>query len=291
MYITENRVAGYDALLPQISPYFEGFSAAVVDIETTGLSAARDAVFLIGVLTRDEKGLKVTQFLAASREEEPEILAAFFDFIRPFELILSYNGTSFDLPFLNKRSRRHRMQHRIDPCRSVDYLRLFRTSYLPGILPDLKLKTVEKLAGVDREDTISGKDCIAMFRAFSEKNDRLAGKKVLLHNFEDLSCFPALDKLIRKIDLHAALMKTGFPVRSASHGIFFVREIKCSGDAILARGDLPDCAFDLDYYGEDFTLRADSMADRFELDAAMPSADGLPPREINARIREILVSV
>ena len=72
---------------------------------------------------------------------------------------------------------------------------------------------------------------------------------------------------------------------------FFVREIKCSGDAILARGDLPDCAFDLDYYGEDFTLRADSMADRFELDAAMPSADGLPPREINARIREILASV
>ena len=54
MYITENRVAGYDALLPQISPYFEGFSAAVVDIETTGLSAARDAVFLIGVLTRAE---------------------------------------------------------------------------------------------------------------------------------------------------------------------------------------------------------------------------------------------
>ena len=289
MYITENRVADHDSLLPEISSYFEGFSAAVVDIETTGLSAARDIVTLIGVLTRDDKGLKVTQFLASSQEEEPAVLAAFFDFIKPYDLILNYNGTAFDLPFLNKRSKKHRMQERIAPCRSVDYLRLFRTSYLTDILPDLKLKTVEKLAGVDREDTISGKDCIAMFRAFSEKNDRLAGKKLLLHNFEDLSCFPALDKLIRKIDLHEALMKIGFPVRSLNQGVFFVQEIRCTGDVIRARGELPDCPYDLDFYGEDFTLTADSMADRFELEAAAFGASN--PREVNQRVREILASV
>lgn len=289
MYITENRVASYDALLPEVSSYYEGFSAAVVDIETTGLSAARDAVTLIGVLTRDEKGLKVTQFLANSLEEEPAVLAAFFDFIKPFDLILNYNGTTFDVPFLNKRSRKHKLQERIDPCRSVDYLRLFRTSYLTEILPDLKLKTVEKLAGVDREDTISGKDCIAMFKAFSEKNDRLAGKKLLLHNFEDLSCFPALDKLIRKIDLHEALMKTGFPVRSAGQGIFFVQDVRCTGDTLRAEGALPGCLYDLDYYGEDFTLSANSMADSFKLEAAALGATN--PREIIQRIRNILMSL
>jgi len=289
MYITENRVKSYKNLLPQTSLYFDGFSAAVVDIETTGLSAARDAVFLIGVLTRDEKGLKVTQFLAASREEEPAVLAAFFDFIKGFELILSYNGTAFDIPFINKRAKRHKMRERIDPCRSVDYLRIFRTSYLTKILPDLKLKTVEKLAGVDREDTISGKDCIAMFKAFSEQGDRLAGKKVLLHNFEDLSCFPALDKLIAKIDLHEALLKIGLPVHSKTQGVFFADEIHAGGGTLRVRGSLPDCPIDLAYYGEDFTLTAGSLEDRFELETSVP--EDAVPREILRKVREILGTV
>ena len=286
MYITENRVKGYTSLLPQTSPYFEDFSAAVLDIETTGLSPSRDMVFLIGVLTRDEKGLKVTQFLAASRQEESAVLAAFFDFIKPYDLILNYNGNSFDIPFVNRRAKHYKMAERIDPCRSVDYLRIFRNSYLTTILPDLKLQTVEKLAGIDREDTLSGKDCIALFKDFAEKQDRLAGKKVLLHNFEDLSCFPALDKLVAKIDLHGALMKIGFPVRSQSQGIFFCDDIRFSGGNLTARGALPGCSYDLAYYGEDYTLTADSMADRFELRASAP--EDAPPRETNRIIKEIL---
>jgi len=43
---------------------------------------------------------------------------------------------------------------------------------------------------------------------------------------------------------------------------------------------------DLDYYGEDFTLTAGSLEDRFELETSVP--EGAVPREIIQTVREIL---
>lgn len=289
MYIAENHISSESALLPENNLYFSDLKPAVIDIETTGLSSARDRIFLIGVLSQDEEGLKITQFLASDYDEEPDLLQSFFDFTKHFELFLNYNGSAFDIPFINKRSGRLRLNRILEPCRSVDYLRIFKASYLPELLPNLKLKTVEQFAGIRRKDTISGKDCISLFEKFARTNDKEAGRKLLLHNYEDLSCFPCLNRIIGKIDLHSALNTLGFPVKTAA-GIFFVQSVKTQSGLIKAAGAVPDCKMDWMLYEEDFTLLSDSKTKTFTLDirAEISAAE---PRVQNLLIRDTLQGI
>ncbi|MDO4482250.1 MAG: ribonuclease H-like domain-containing protein [Bacillota bacterium] len=292
MFITENPIIDSPYITPENSPYFSGMKAAVIDIETTGLSSSKDMIFLIGVLSDSEDGLKVTQFLASDYEDEASVLLSFFDFIKDTDIYLNYNGTSFDIPFINKRCEKLGISKRLEICRSVDYLRIFKASYLPELLPDMKLKTLEPLAGVNRKDRASGKECISLYSDFVRKNDRTAGRKVLLHNFEDLSCFPHLNRLMGKIDIHSAMGKTGFPVKSGKH-IFFVQSIKKNASCIKVSGFVPGCSIDIDVYEDLFTLKADSRNDIFSLeifsDACFP--DRTPGcREINMLVKDILSS-
>ena len=292
MFITENRIIDSFGITPENSPYFSGMNAAVIDIETTGLSSSRDMIFLIGILSRDRDGLKVTQFLASDYEDEASVLLSFFDFAKDIDIYLNYNGTSFDIPFINRRCAKLGINHSLDLCRSVDYLRIFKASYLPDILPDMKLKTLEPFAGVNRKDRVSGKECISLYSDFVRKNDRTAGKKVLLHNFEDLSCFPRLNRLLGKIDLHTALNRTGFPVKNGNT-VFFVQSVKRMNSCIKVSGTVPDCSIDIAVYEDFYTLQADSRNDTFSLeiycDTCFP--DKVPDcRQINMLIIDILSS-
>lgn len=265
MHFIENYLEEKNGeILPGI-PYFSGLNAAVVDIETTGLSPSRDMVYLIGVLSNDKKGLKVTQFLASDYDDEKAVLTAFHNHIAEFDLILNYNGTAFDIPFINKRSEKHGIDSRVSLCRSVDYMKIFKASYLPELVPNLKLKTVEKYAGVFRTDTASGKECISLYADFANKGNKKSGNLLLLHNFEDLSCFPALNSLIHKIDIHAALYSTGFPVKNGD-SVLFVRKIKPDSTGLKVSGEFPDCRMDWDLYADEISFKMDSSTGIFELE-------------------------
>ncbi|MBR6700410.1 MAG: ribonuclease H-like domain-containing protein [Firmicutes bacterium] len=292
MYVTENLIKSDYDLIPKNIPYLAGLKAAAVDIETTGLSSSRNMVFLIGVLSGDETGAKVTQFLASDYEDEASVLLSFFDFIKDYDILLNYNGSSFDIPFINKRSDVHRLGLHIDEHRSVDYMRIFKTSYLPQLLKDMKLKTVEQLAGINRTDKISGKECISLYDDFVKNKDRSAGRKVLLHNFEDLSCFPQLNRLMTKIDIHHAFNKLGFPVKSENR-IFFVRSIKAAPSCIKVSGIIPGCNMDIAIYEEGFTLLSDSRNDTFSLEIFLTpeKKDIFDPRAVNTAVLNTLSSV
>ena len=51
------------------------------DIETTGFSARRNRLYLIGCLYREADGWKLVQWFADRKEAEPELLSAFFDLL------------------------------------------------------------------------------------------------------------------------------------------------------------------------------------------------------------------
>ena len=98
------------AILPDFPDYhgFWGFDpgkSLFFDIETSGLSAASSHVFLIGTICRTEHGWQLTQYLAERTSEEPELLAAFLADAAPFSTLIHFNGTTFDLPYINARAR------------------------------------------------------------------------------------------------------------------------------------------------------------------------------------------
>ena len=273
MYTVKNKTGlGGKSLLPE-SVYFKGFRPAVIDIETTGLSPGRDFIYLIGVLTEEEGEGVITQFLAENRSDEKALLQAFEAFISDYDLLLNYNGRAFDIPFINKRAKKHGTGLDLDTRLSLDYLRIFRESYIKEMLPDLKLKTVEKLAGVFRNDVFSGKECIDLYKKFSAKGDRTAGRQVLLHNYEDLSCFPDLNTLIDRIDFHKALAASGFPVRGGD-AFFFVSDAKLRGETINASGTVSGLSEPVEIYEADYSLRAEAPDGYFSLSIDYLSVTG-----------------
>ena len=73
------------------------------DIETTGLSAKRDLVYLIGCVWHDGNTWILTQYFAETRDAEEEVLDAFFALLRTKRILVHFNGDGFDIPFLTKR--------------------------------------------------------------------------------------------------------------------------------------------------------------------------------------------
>lgn len=183
------------SILPDFPDYhdFWGFdpeTSLFFDIETTGLSAASSHVFLIGTICHTEHGWQLTQYLAEHTFEEPELLAAFSADAAPFSTLIHFNGTTFDLPYINARAKTCQLPVLFDSASdqksSVDlYQKLRRLKKLSGAA-HMKQKDLETFAGWQREDTLTGKHMVAMFHTYEKTSDPELRRLMLLHNHDDL---------------------------------------------------------------------------------------------------------
>jgi uncharacterized protein len=79
-------------------------SFAYLDIETTGLmGGAGTYAFLVGVGRFETDGFHLAQFFMRDPAEEPAHLLALEEYLAPCEMLVTYNGKSFDAPLLNTR--------------------------------------------------------------------------------------------------------------------------------------------------------------------------------------------
>ncbi|RYX83456.1 hypothetical protein EON83_14815 [bacterium] len=109
------------------------------DIETTGL-AASNPLFLIGTMQfiGDEPRLQL--YLARDFDEEKAVLEAFSKVVAGKTLV-TFNGKSFDWPFIEGRARRHKV-NMPQPDSHYDLLFSARRRYRTE-LPNCKLQTLE----------------------------------------------------------------------------------------------------------------------------------------------------
>ncbi|MBQ6025368.1 MAG: ribonuclease H-like domain-containing protein [Lachnospiraceae bacterium] len=75
----------------------------IYDIETTSFEAANGCIFLIGVMFYQNDELHFLQLFSESIDEEALIIGKFFDIAENYDVLLSYKGESFDIPFIGKR--------------------------------------------------------------------------------------------------------------------------------------------------------------------------------------------
>ena len=82
-----------------------------IDLETTGLSGGAGTVaFLVGCGYFDLGAFQVRQFLLTSHAGERALLAAVAEFFDEADLIVTYNGKTFDVPVMETRWLFHRME-------------------------------------------------------------------------------------------------------------------------------------------------------------------------------------
>jgi len=185
------RLADYGATGLELLGFFKPETVKFIDIETSGLYYIHP-VFLIGILEfKNGKGY-LRQLLARDYAEEKAILAELSEEFRNTKAIASYNGKSFDIPYLRGRFRFYRLDDDFNLFH-LDLLGITRKNYRK-ILPDCRLATVEKyLLEEERTGDLPGSEAPEYYRRFLESGASRLLEPVLKHNAADLL---ALAKLL-----------------------------------------------------------------------------------------------
>ena len=178
-----------------------------IDLETTGLSGGAGTVaFLVGCGYFDLGAFQVRQFLLTSFASERALLYAVADFFGGADLIVTYNGKTFDVPVMETRWLFHRLQMPLDSVPHFDMLhsarRLWRPRARAGDPGDsgCRLATLERtLFNVNRVGDVGGFEIPGRFFQFLRRGDPRPLEPVLEHNRLDLVSLAAV--MARAVEL------------------------------------------------------------------------------------------
>jgi len=110
-----------------------------LDIETCGLQPA--PVFLVGLCHIGDRNLVLRQLFARDYSEERAVIAEVERIIGEYDFLVTYNGKTFDIPFLRSRAVHHRIGFSATSPH-LDLLWMVRRRW-KDVLPNCKLKTLE----------------------------------------------------------------------------------------------------------------------------------------------------
>ncbi|HHW55515.1 MAG: ribonuclease H-like domain-containing protein [bacterium] len=168
----------------EILEFFRPEDLVFLDIETTGLWCSQP-LFLVGILYWREGHFTLKQFLARHYREERALLAALLAELPAFQVVVTYNGKKFDIPYIEGRTVAHGLYYRFEH-EQLDLLYHARRCYR-GLLPNCRLVTVEEgLLNLAREDDIPGHQIPQVYHHFVQTQEPPLMKKILEHNAQDL---------------------------------------------------------------------------------------------------------
>lgn len=171
------------------------------DIETTGFSRKYCNVYLIGCMYFIGDTPMYAQWLAENFNDEANVLMAFHKFIQKYNTIIHFNGNSFDMPFLQERGEKYKLDFNFDRFKSIDiYKPVSRINHILK-MENQRQKTFEQLIGIKRTDPFSGGDLIEVFKQYVESKDDRLIFPLLLHNKEDVWNMGGLASLLSILDL------------------------------------------------------------------------------------------
>ena len=142
-------------------------SVAYVDIETTGLSKGYDYITTIALYD----GTQVRTYVAGRN------LEAFKSDIQDFRLLVTFNGKTFDVPFIERSFGIKMPEAHID----LRYV-MKRQGYSGG------LKEVERRLGIDRGDlrSVDGFFAVTLWHEYQKRHNEAALETLLAYNCADV---------------------------------------------------------------------------------------------------------
>lgn len=153
------------------------------DLETTGLSSS--PLFLIGAMVWEDGRLVSHQFFARDYSQEGGAIELFLALAAGRKMLVSFNGKSFDSPFVKTRAAYNGIRCKLDHAH-LDLLHAGRRVWR-GRLPDCKLQTLESyVCGRSRTDDIPGAMIPDAYHNFVRTGNACLMVNVLEHNFLDL---------------------------------------------------------------------------------------------------------
>ena len=191
-------MSGLGLLEPGLSGFRQSGRTVFIDLETTGLSGgAGTLAFLVGCGYYDLGAFQVRQFLLTSHSAERALLAAVAEFFDEADLIVTYNGKTFDVPVMETRWLFHRMEMPLDGVPHFDALhtarRLWKARVVDPADGGCRLSTLERtLFDVRRVGDVGGFEIPSRFFHFMRTGDARPLEPVLEHNRLDLVSLAAV---------------------------------------------------------------------------------------------------
>jgi uncharacterized protein len=186
---------------PRVTPASQWWRRVVFfDIETTGLSGgAGTLAFLAGCGWFDGDGsFTVRQFFLAAPSGEKAMLKALRDVFADASMLVTYNGRTFDVPFMETRWAYHRTASPTDDLLHFDMLpparRLWSRRELATPQDEgCSLSALERrVLGFHRIDDVPGFEIPARYFQFLRTGDASLVEGVLEHNRHDLVSLAAM---------------------------------------------------------------------------------------------------
>ena len=156
---------------------------AYLDIETTGLSPADCELTVIGIYRENGDDAEVIQMVGDEISRSKLI-----DALDNTSMLYTYNGSRFDLPFINAKLGIDLVEH----CTHEDLMYACWKQKLKG-----GLKSVERQLGIERELTdVNGLMAIQLWNEYADYGNEDSLAKLLRYNEEDVVNLRTLRELL-----------------------------------------------------------------------------------------------
>ncbi len=177
---------------------------AFIDIETTGLTGgAGTYAFLIGAGRFEEDHFRLVQFFLQNPSQEEAQLCAIKEFLAPCEVVISYNGKTFDGPLLDTRLITNGFPPLFRDIAHIDLLHLSRRIWKLR-LPSRTLGDIEeKILGTSRlEQDVPGWMIADLYFEYLRTGDARSLRGVFYHNEVDIISLAGLLSHLAEIISH-----------------------------------------------------------------------------------------
>jgi len=205
---------------------------AFLDTETTGLAGGTGTcAFLIGVGRITSEGFRVRQFFMRDYGEEASALDALARHLKPFRVLITYNGRSFDQPLLETRYRMNRARPPFGRFPHVDLLygarRLWKLRFESCRLVDLE----NSILGVERHGDAPSALIPYLYFEYLRTREIARLVPVFHHNATDILTLACLTGIVPL----AFNDPSNAPVRHGAEMAALARWLREAGDLDQAR--------------------------------------------------------
>ena len=180
-----------------------------LDTETTGLFGANVQAFLVGLGYYTNSGFCVRQLLMRNLASEEALLQKLDEIFQNFDVIVTFNGKSYDIPLIQTRMLYCRM-HGSVPDTHIDLIHPARRIYKLRI-ESCRLSNIEdKIFHAGRSDDIDGAEIPGRYFRYIRTGDESLLSDILEHNRQDIVSMrtgrPVHERIRRRPLQHRSLL-------------------------------------------------------------------------------------
>jgi uncharacterized protein len=163
-----------------------------LDTETTGVQGGTGICpFLVGVGYFSGDDFHVVQYFIRDFDEEPSMLESIGQMVGNFDLVITYNGATFDIPLLETRFTLARLDNPFEHIGHFDFLNTARRLWRNGH-GSCRLTALERLLSFMRGPDVPGAMIPRLYFDFLQQRPAPELPRVFTHNVHDVVSLAAL---------------------------------------------------------------------------------------------------